>query len=99
MLDEGEVSAMIEGAPAILEKTGARVESRTILHKLGDNGANAGVAAQVVRLSSALLAVDEVFTPEKLLLDAEALSWLQRLTRRIDVNPGALALDSIHEVG
>lgn len=46
-----------------------------------------------------LLAVDEVFSPEQLVLDAEALSWLQHLSKGMEVNENTLALDVIDEAG
>jgi trimethylamine--corrinoid protein Co-methyltransferase len=46
-----------------------------------------------------LLAVDELFSPEQLVLDAEALSWLQRLGRGFEVNEETLALNVVDSVG
>jgi trimethylamine---corrinoid protein Co-methyltransferase len=46
-----------------------------------------------------LLAVDELFSPEQLVLDAEALSWLQRLGRGFEVNEETLAVDVVDNVG
>jgi trimethylamine--corrinoid protein Co-methyltransferase len=46
-----------------------------------------------------LLAVDELFSPEQMVLDAEALSWLQRLGRGFEVNSETLALDVVDSVG
>jgi trimethylamine--corrinoid protein Co-methyltransferase len=50
-------------------------------------------------IACGLLAVDEVFSPEQLVLDAEALSWLQRLAEGIVVDPDALAVEAVAEAG
>ncbi|MHB9032182.1 MAG: trimethylamine methyltransferase family protein [Anaerolineae bacterium] len=50
-------------------------------------------------IACGLLAVDEVFSPEQMVLDAEILGWLQRLERGLEVNAATLALDTIADVG
>lgn len=50
-------------------------------------------------IACGLLAVDEVFSPEQLVLDDEALGWLRRLTAGIKVNDDTLALDTVHAAG
>lgn len=50
-------------------------------------------------IACGLLAVDEVFSPEQLLLDDEALGWLGRLSSGMEVNESTLALDAIHNAG
>jgi trimethylamine---corrinoid protein Co-methyltransferase len=50
-------------------------------------------------IACGLLAVDEVFSPEQLVLDAEALSWLQRLSEGVDVDAEALAVEAIAAAG
>lgn len=50
-------------------------------------------------IACGLLAVDEVFSPEQLVLDAEALGWLQRLSAGLEVNVETLALDAINDAG
>jgi trimethylamine:corrinoid methyltransferase-like protein len=43
------------------------------------------------------LAVDEVFSPEQLVLDDEALGWLGRLSSGIQVDGESIARDAIME--
>lgn len=50
-------------------------------------------------LACGLLAVDELFSPEQLVLDAEALGYLNRLARGVEVDAEALALEAIVEAG
>lgn len=50
-------------------------------------------------IACGLLAVDEVFSPEQLVLDDEALGWLKRLSAGLEVNKDTLALDAIHDAG
>jgi trimethylamine--corrinoid protein Co-methyltransferase len=50
-------------------------------------------------IACGLLAVDEVFSPEQLVLDAEALSWLQRLSEGVDVDAETLAVEAVAAAG
>lgn len=63
---------------------------------------SAVLAAQAVgrgHIACGLLAVDEVFSPEQLVLDAEALGWLRRLARGIEVSAETLAEEVTARVG
>lgn len=50
-------------------------------------------------IACGLIAIDEVFSPEQLMLDAEALSCLQHIAKGLVVDENTLALDAIHETG
>lgn len=46
-----------------------------------------------------LLAVDEVFSPEQLVLDNEAVGWLRRMSAGVEVNEDTLAPSAVDEAG
>jgi trimethylamine--corrinoid protein Co-methyltransferase len=56
-----------------------------------------GQASGVGHIACGLLAVDEVFSPEQLVLDDEALGWLGRLSTGIQVDSESIAQDAIME--
>ncbi|MGI6251797.1 MAG: trimethylamine methyltransferase family protein, partial [Anaerolineaceae bacterium] len=58
-----------------------------------------GISSGHGHVAAGLLAVDEVFSPEQLLLDAEMLSYLKRLSMGFSTEIEDFALDTVLEAG